>query len=51
LEETPQTGEGYMIFYDERVGQFGLASPGFKHDPHPMVDGLYGDFWTAFKGM
>jgi hypothetical protein len=51
LEERPTTRDGYKIIYDEQQKMFGLASPGWDTDPHPSVDGFYGDFWSAFKGM
>jgi hypothetical protein len=51
LEERPDTRDGYKIIYDEETNMFGLASPGWDTDPHPSVDGFYGDFWSAFKGM
>lgn len=44
-------GDGYIIFYDEAREQFGLASSGFPSDPHPVICGYYGDFWTTFQGM
>jgi len=50
LEEVPD-GDGYMIFLDESDGDFGLASKGFESDPHPVICGYYGDFWTTLKGM
>lgn len=50
LEEVPE-GDGYTIFFDEKDGDFGLASKGFKTDPYPVICGYYGDFWTTFKGM
>lgn len=50
LRELP-AGDGYIIFYDDARDQFGLASAGFPEDPHPVVCGYYGDFWTTFKGM
>ena len=51
LEEEPQKKDGYKIVFDEKSRMFGLASVGFPSDPHPCLDGFYGDFWTAFKGM
>lgn len=50
LLESPE-GDGYIIFYDDALDQFGLASSGFPDDPHPVISGYYGDFWTTFKGM
>ena len=51
LEETPGETGGYTIFFDEEDRCFGLASPGFKEDSHPVICGYYGDFWTTLKGM
>ena len=51
LEETPGDPTGYTIFFDEEDRVFGLASPGFKEDPYPVICGYYGDFWTTLKGM
>jgi len=50
LEEDPKKS-GYKIVFDERSQMFGLASTGFPDDPHPCLDGFYGNFWTAFRGM
>lgn len=50
LEEVPG-GDGYSIFFDEDKREFGLASKGFATDPHPVICGYYGDFWTTLKGM
>jgi len=50
LEEV-KGGDGYTMFFDEKDGGFGLATKGFKCDPHPVICGYYGDFWTTFKGM
>jgi hypothetical protein len=51
LEERPVSGDGYKIVFDESRKTFGLASSGFASDPHPCLDGYYGDFWTTFEGM
>ncbi len=50
LRETPE-GDGYIVFYDEERKEFGLASKGFVDDPHPVICGYYGDFWTTFQSM
>ena len=50
LEERPDTRDGYKIGYDDQTDEFGIASPGFAHDPHPCIVGWYGEFWTTFKG-
>ncbi len=47
LEEVYK-GDGYMIFFDEKDDEFGLA---FKNNPYPVICGYYGDFWTTLKGM
>jgi hypothetical protein len=51
LEEDPKAKDGYKIVFDETRNMFGLASKGFPKDPHLVLDGLYGDFWTTFQGM
>jgi len=50
LEEEPR-GDGYIIFFDENYGNFGLATKGFKTDQYPVICGYYGDFWTTLEGM
>ena len=50
LEECSDDG-GYVIFYDDERGTFGLASNGFPHDQHMVICGYYGDSWNALKGM
>lgn len=50
LLERPE-GDGYVLFYDDKGDQFGLASVGFPQDQYPVICGYYGDFWATFKGM
>ncbi|MCC6739800.1 MAG: hypothetical protein IT452_12205 [Planctomycetia bacterium] len=51
LIEDPESGRGYRIVADADGRTFGLASEGSRTDPHLVLCGWYGDFWTAFKGM
>ncbi len=51
LEERPLTKDGYMIVFNESRKVFGLVSPGFPSDPHPCLDGYYGNFRATFAGM
>jgi hypothetical protein len=51
LEEKPRSRDGYKIVYSETESCFGLASEGFPEDPHLVLTGWYGDFWTTFEGM
>jgi hypothetical protein len=45
------SGDGYMIIMREDGSDFGLASPGFPRDPHPILTGWYGNLMSAFLGM
>jgi hypothetical protein len=51
LEERPTEKDGYKIVFSERRGAFGLASPGFATDQHPILCGWYGDFPTTLAAM
>lgn len=51
LEECAEKRDGYKIVFDEKTGHFGLASPGFSSDAHPVLCGWYGDFLTTFEAM
>jgi hypothetical protein len=42
---------GYRIVMRERDHQFGLASPGFAEDKHPILTGWYGGLKSAFLSM
>ena len=48
--EEPSPG-GYKIIMREDGMNFGLASPGFPRDPHPILTGWYGSLMSAFLGM
>jgi hypothetical protein len=51
LEESVEKRDGYKIVFDEKTGHFGLATPGFSSDAHPVLCGWYGDFMTTFEAM
>jgi len=42
---------GYKIVMQEDGRQFGLASTGFAHDKHLVLDGWYGTLLSAFLAM
>lgn len=50
IGQEPTTG-GYKIIMKEDGSNFGLASPGFPTDPHPILTGWYGTLMSAFIGM
>ncbi len=43
--------DGYMIVMREDGMHFGLTSPGFPTDKHPILCGWYGDLITTFMSM
>lgn len=48
LEETPGLQAGYLIVYDDRKGEFGLAD--WDGDT-PVFWGYHGTFLSALQGM
>ena len=48
LEEDPETKSGYMIVFDDREGDFGLATHGTDGD---VFLGFYGSFLETLEGM
>jgi hypothetical protein len=48
LEEIPGNRGGYLIAYDERCGEFGLA---VQSSPLPTFLGYYGSFTETLSGM
>ena len=49
LEETPGKGDGYLILYNDQLGQFGLGIWG--DDGKILFVGYHGSFWSTFEGM
>jgi hypothetical protein len=48
-EESPDTHDGYEVFYDANEEIFGLGYPGSSKTPSYI--GAYGDLWDALEAM
>lgn len=48
LEEHPETLEGFMVYFDEETGKFGLAE---RSEPLGYVCNSHETFLAAFRSM
>ena len=49
LEESPETHDGYEVFYDEQEATFGLGT--VDRDGGRYYVGAYGTLWDTLEGM
>jgi hypothetical protein len=49
LEEAPETHDGYEVFFDEELDEFGLGTRSSDGRRHYL--GSYGTLWDVLEGM